>query len=920
MEDAMKLEVFLSVLYLLCIVGMTKAEEMNNNCSCGQVSKPHVYKKILGNGLTVLVRPIHSLPKVCTELWYKVGSKNEKTDQKGLAHLIEHMVFKGTKGNNSLNLSESDINTVVHKLSGNCNAFTSYDYTGYLFNFPTQHWTMALKIVADCMRNCAFKEDHLNSEMKAVVQELKMYKDNYVSYLVDEMLAAIFVGHPYHDPVIGYKHNLWSFHAQNLRDFYVQHYVPNNATLVVVGDVDPEQVFEQAQQEIGSIPADYGYIHESFYFMPDIISKKITLYRDIQQPIATSVYVIPGSQVGQDCIIDVLSWVLGHGRCSRLQRRLVDELQLVTSLDVYHVDLFEYGLVGVLFEPKNVDNISAINNIIQQEIDDIITHGFKEGELERAVKNAKVRLYDTFEDFQQQATEIGKYYLATGNKDYIFTYLDNPLEDIRQKILVLCKQYLRASVMHEGIVLPLTEKDKNFWTALQEEADAQDLRILSSRERKSLVEDPHFALQVKIEDPQAFIFPKSKRFTLPNNATILYACNDAIPKIDLVIDFKAKYYYDPDNLQGLSNFMNRVLLEGTKNYPGNALADVLEARGINIKAFPGGIAMSMLKDDFEYGLELLHEILINASFELSAIEKVREQLLADVKSFWDEPTSFAGQLIKNVVYKGHPYSKDALGTAETIATITRQDLIDCYKKTISPDDMRMAIVGDIGCYDVEKIVTEKLGNWQGSSIATIQFPALQQIKEHNINYQINRDQVVLCLASSSVSRLDQDFDKLYLFDQIFGSGVLGSMSSRLFQLREQSGLFYTIQGSVTVQSNDQPGMAMVKTIVSLDRLAEAEKVIKNTIDTVPDSIQPIELEEAKRAVLNALISNFETNFGAAKSFIFLERYDFPSDYFDKRGSMLEPITVEQVRDAAKKVLCSDRMVTLRIGRVKKEGF
>ena len=171
------------------------------------------------------------------------------------------------------------------------------------------------------------------------------------------------------------------------------------------------------------------------------------------------------------------------------------------------------------------------------------------------------------------------------------------------------------------------------------------------------------------------------------------------------------------------------------------------------------------------------------------------------------------------------------------------------------------------------------------------------------------------MATLSVTRTDADFDKLYLFDQIFGSGVLGSMASRLFQLREQSGLFYTIQGSVTVQANDQPGIAMVKTIVSLDRLKEAEKLIKETIDTVPDSLQPVELEEAKRALLNALINNFETNFGTAKSFVFLDRYNFPADYFDNRGAMLAPITVDQVRDAAKKILRSNRMVTLRIGRV-----
>lgn len=902
------------MLIVLYIMAGVRAENMNKG-SCKNSRVQHVYKKILDNGLTVLVRPMHAIPKVCTEIWYKVGSKNEKTDQKGIAHLIEHMTFKGTQGSKSLNLSESDINIVTHMLSGSCNAFTSYDYTGYLFNFPTQHWQMSLKIVADCMRNCAFKEDHLNSEMKAVIQELKMYKDNYVSYLVDDMLAAIFTGHPYHDPVIGYKQNLWSFHAQHLREFYAKHYVPNNATLVVVGDVVPEDVFKKAQEYFGGMPADYNYIHEKFYFTPDIASKKITLYRDIQQPVSTAVYLVPGSTSGYDSVIDVLSWVLGHGRGSRLQRRLVDEFQLVTSLASYHVDLFDYGLFGFLYEPKNVNDISAINAVIQQEIDDIVAHGFKIGELERAVKNAKIRLYDTFEDLQHQATDIGKYYLATGDPEYIFTYLEEPITVIHDKAIEICTKYLRTAVMHEGLILPITEREKSEWVKLQEESDKQDMQILSARERETPVEQASFARGVAVELPKPFIFPKAAKVILSNGATLLYSHNDVTPKVDVVIDFKAKYYYDPENLQGLSSFMNRVLREGTKNYSAEALSDALESRGISFKAFSGGISMSMLSDDIEYGLDLLYEILTNALFDSAAIEKVRAQIFADIKSFWDEPTSFVGQLIRNVLYAGHPYSKDSLGTPESIAAITRDDIVSCYQKCISHDGMRIAIVGNIASYDIQSIVNKTLGTWKGLPVEDIEFPVLKVAPGQEINYPINRDQVVLCIANLSVARTDKDFDKLYLFDQIFGSGVLGSMASRLFQLREQSGLFYTIQGGVTVQSNEQPGLAMVKTIVSLDRLQEAEKLINHTIDTVADTIKPHELAEAKRAVLNALIGNFETNFGAAKSFIFLDRYNFPADYFDKRADMLEPITVEQVRDAAKKVLNSSRMVTLRIGRM-----
>ena len=127
--------------------------------------QPHVYKKVLSNGMTVLVRVVHTLPKVSIQLWYNVGSKDEKSSERGIAHLIEHMIFKGTKI-----LSESDINVITHLLSGSTNAFTSYDYTGYLFNMPVQNWHTTLAILADCMQNVSFKDDHLNSEMKAVIQ------------------------------------------------------------------------------------------------------------------------------------------------------------------------------------------------------------------------------------------------------------------------------------------------------------------------------------------------------------------------------------------------------------------------------------------------------------------------------------------------------------------------------------------------------------------------------------------------------------------------------------------------------------------------------------------------------------------------------------------------------------------------------
>ena len=141
----------------------------------------------LSNGLTVLVCPKKDAEKVSIQLWYNVGSKHEKSGEKGIAHFIEHMIFKGTT-----TLTESDINLTVSKLSGSCNAFTSYDYTGYLFDIPVANWDKVLPIMADCMSNCSFKQEHLNSEVKAVIQELKMYKDNYGATLAETMITNLF--------------------------------------------------------------------------------------------------------------------------------------------------------------------------------------------------------------------------------------------------------------------------------------------------------------------------------------------------------------------------------------------------------------------------------------------------------------------------------------------------------------------------------------------------------------------------------------------------------------------------------------------------------------------------------------------------------------------------------------------------------
>ena len=870
----------------------------------------HLFSHQLSNGLQILIRPCHHIPKVSTQLWYRVGSKNEKSGEKGIAHLIEHMIFKGTK-----NLSESDINVITHKLSGSCNAFTSYDYTGYLFDFPTQHWHQALPMMADCMINCTFKEELLASELKAVIQELKMYKDNYVSHLAEEMIASIFQGHPYHYPIIGYKNDLWNLNRGNLHAFYKKYYSPNNATLVVVGDVDPEDVVAQAEKYFDNILSQPEIKREEYYLRKDLISQSVFMKRDIQQPSALFAFTVPGAQAKSDYALDVISFILGSGKSSRLYKKLVDGLQIATEVDSFVYDLFEEGLFFIYVQPRLARDIGKIIEEISHEIVSIQQQGFLPEEISSAAKRSQSQLVSVLENNQKQAYLLGKTYLATGDADYMFDSLQQSPEEVGKEALKIVKECFLPSLMHKGMVLPLQENEREYWVALQKLSDEEDARVLLQHVRKSPVEEAVQAKKIQPQTPRPFDYPKAEKTLLENGLTLLSSNNPNIPKITLLLDFKAKHYYDPGQQEGLYNFLSEMLTEGTVSYPGKKLAEVIESNGMSLEVGPGQIQLTCLKDDFEKALSIFYEVVAKPELSKSVIKKIKLKSLTELKSFWDEPLQFSHQIIKEHVYKGHPYSKNPLGSKESLKSVTEHDIRKFYEQIITPSQSVLAVVGDVSAYDVPNLVEKTLGKWQGLPLQEVEFPQLLPTDPLSLQYPINRDQVVLYFAGLSVDRMNPDFDALLLFDQIFGGGVLGSMNSRLFAIREQSGLFYTIAGSLLAMAGKQPGMAMVRTIVSLDRLAEAEQVIAQTINSAADSISEEEYQEAQNALAASLVDNFASNQNIASSFIFLERYQLPTDYFDTRVQQLKTITAEQMKETAKKVLNTNRMCVLKVGRV-----
>lgn len=867
---------------------------------------PAITKHVLKNGLTVLIHPIKSNAKVSVQLWYRVGAKYEGSQEHGLAHLIEHMIFKGTE-----QLSETDIPAIAHKLSADCNAATSLDFTRYYFDVPIAHWQQVLPIIADCMRNCTFKPDLLNSELKTVVQELKMYRDDYQRQMVQELLALCFPDHPYHFPVIGYKQDLWNASSSKLKNFYRKYYTPNNAVLVIAGNVNTQEVIEKIDYYFNTITAEKAQKKERFYFNKDIVAHSVTLYRDVQRPSCALAFIVPGMAQRNDSLIPILHLALTHGRESRLYKKLINDLKIATSIESFSLGLFDHDLFCIFFDPINQETIDQTTQAIIEEFDTLKNFGLTEYEITRAVKALEAHYYDLMESPHAQASMLGETFLARSEIDDLRVKSPDIFEFFNQKIRDFATEYLDSFVMHKATLLPLPPNQHDRWLSLQQQSDHEDAQILANRIRESEIEAPRYALSVHPTMRVQQIYPKPKIQRLRNGLKILYHHNPNVPKISVQLKLKAGLEYDSHEFPGIYYMISQLLLEGTKKYDAAQLANAIESRAMHVSCLPGNININLLSADFEIALELLSQLVCNARFDDYAIEKIRALTLVAQQNAFDSPHTYVMQKAKEHIYGNHPYANMLLGTEESITKINKKDLVDFYKTIFTPQEACIAIVGDLTGYNIPAIVEKYLGNWHGNKLDTLEYPELSCSSSHTHHYYMNRDQTVLCIAGPSVHRFHPDYDKLLLFERILFHG----MHSYTFKLRESTGAFYTISGSLIAASSYQPGFAYIKTIVSNDRLHEVTDMLKAVIKKGADEVSQTELEETKELLLCDMDELYATKHAIARTFLYLDYFNLPFNYFENRKQSIASITLDELKRAVKSVFNLNSMITIYVGRV-----
>ena len=410
----------------------------------------------LDNGMHVVLIQDNRAPIVSHMIWYKVGSADEPQGQSGIAHFLEHLMFKGTR-----KFPEGEMSQIVARSGGNQNAFTSYDYTAYYQNVPKDKLQLMMELESDRMKNLILKPSEIDTERQVVLEERRMRVDSSPFALLSERLnASLWVTNHYSIPIIGWENEINKISEKNLFDFYKKWYVPNNSILIVAGDISLDSLRDYASSTYGAIPSDSSFVSRSrSSYLPPKVDIRITMNDDrVRQSRWYKTYISPSINVGEKSdtyALSLFNEIFGSGITSRLYQSLVVKQRLATSASSYYNDSsVSWGSFSILVTPASGVNVKDVENAINVELNKIINSGITENELTIAKKRIIADLIYIKDSPIQASRSLGSL-LSTGFslrdiEDWPNNIQQVSLDDINS----ITSAFLKSAPNAVGVLLP----------------------------------------------------------------------------------------------------------------------------------------------------------------------------------------------------------------------------------------------------------------------------------------------------------------------------------------------------------------------------------------------------------------------------------------------------------------------------------
>ena len=857
---------------------------------------PHLHKTVLDNGLTVIVKEMPGTRVATVQIWVKAGSVYESTEEAGITHFIEHMIFKGTdtKG-------PGELAGAIEGVGGRINAYTSYEYTVYHATLSSVHWEMAFEVLADAVMHSTFDPVELEREIKVVLEEVSMRYDRPNIMLFHELMAAAYTLHPYRLPVIGNEESINNFSRDKILEYIQKHYTPQNLMVVVAGDVKGREVITKINDIMG--PMTRGETEaESLPVEPkQEESRFFVLKADIMQPQMAIAIPISKFDSPDTPVLDVLAQIGGHGETSRLYRSLRDEKQLV------------YGINASAFTPADpgMFEITAVldGNNMESAFEATLAELFKfkyfsvtDEELKRAKRSLESDFVFNLERVEGQARVLGSFEMMSGDPredDYLEKIRAVTHEDIKK----VAQKYFTEKSINVGFLMP---SNSSF------EPTKEEIKASIAKAQEAAIHSDSEAML-----PNSYL-SRVHRFKLENGITLLVREDDTVPTVGIRAVFPGGLREETLLTNGAFTYISELLPKGTRSMTAKELAVAVADIAGTLNGFSGkntfGLKADFLARFFSDGLTLVRDVVREPAFDSREAEKIRPELLAQLKQQEDSLTSMAFQEFNSLLFSGHPYGLNNIGSEDAIKSFTAAALKQIYFQQAQPGNLVLAISGDVKAEETKDLVVSLFGDWQvatNSAEKEIEeeiLPPAMLTEEKTREIIRDKEQVHLVIGFLGTTLMNTDRFGLEVLDTI-----LSGQSGRLFsELRDKQSLAYSLS-SFSLFGLDT-GAFGIYIGTSPEKKEQAINSVWHELNRIRETkVEENELNRAKNILISQYELAMQTHSAQALELGLNETYGLGQDFGNRYIEAIKEIDAAKVREMARKYILPDAYVMVAVG-------
>ncbi len=883
---------------LLILLNILLVAIMTTSAATAEELAPHLYKTTLDNGLTVLVKEMPGTRVATVQVWVKTGSVYENGDEAGITHFIEHMIFKGTETRGPGQLAEA-----IEGVGGQVNAYTSYEYTVYHATLSAEHWKLAFDVLADAIMHSTFDPVEVEREKKVVLEEVAMRYDRPNIMLFHELMATAYTRHPYRLPVIGSVESIKNFSREKILTYMQKHYYPQNMTVVVVGDVKAWEVTDAVDEVMGSM-ARVEAAEPSLPSEPEQEEARFfTMKEDIMQPQMAIAIPISKFSSPDTPVLDVLAQIVGHGETSRLYRSLWDEKQLVYAINASAFTPSDPGMFEIT-AVLDAGNMLPAFEAALTELFKLKYFSVTDEELMRAKRSLESDFVFNLERVEGQARVMGSFEMMTGDPredEYLEKIRAVTAEDIKN----VARKYFTGDAVNVGFLMP---------SGSTLEPDREVIETSIAKAGDAAIHSDSEALL-----PNAYL-SGVHRFRLENGITLLVREDDTVPTVGIRAIFPGGLREETRLTNGAFTFISELLPKGTRTLTANKLAEAVANMAGNITGFSGkntfGVKADFLARFFSDGLVLVRDVLREPAFDPQEAEKIRPELLSQLKQQEDSLTSLAFQEFNSRLFGGHPYGLNNIGSEDAIKSFTAAALKEIYLQHARPEDLVLAISGDVKAEETKELVSRLFGDWQDSKQSAQQeieeeiLPPAGLTRENIYTISREKEQIHLVIGFLGTSLKDPDRFGLEVLDT-----VLSGQSGRLFtELRDKQSLAYSLS-SFSFFGLDT-GAFGIYIGTSPDKKQQAINSVWQELKTIrEEKISDEELNRAKNILVSQYELALQTHSSQALELGLNETYGLGQDFGNRYIEAIRDVDAAQVLAVARKYILPDAYVMVEVGAV-----